>query len=357
MTASPPRVTKPTPFSKMALNQFIQRDLAVRRGLQFIYQTACNPENFALYGYDYLFCFSCISSTSKDAQLKRTALNLGRSLARRWRSEHPAVPDDADADDLANLIIGSYAADRLGVRDDSLKRQLRQLAGRFSASDYFCFDPVTEPPPKDMPDECACGESNPRGRKTCVRCKRRLTMMSSYAMWVDSLIRSYIGERYVDRLGASFTEVIKWLPSMRPYPEYESGNNPDFDWAVYAITHVVYTLNDYSLYYLSPRWLPEEYVFLRRNLKQAILIDDPEMVGEFLDAMKSFGLAESHQLIRQGFRYLLAQQNLDGSWGDMEAEDIYQRYHPTWTAIDGLREYAWRGKRPSTRRLARLSTI
>ena len=24
-------------------------------------------------------------------------------------------------------------------------------------------------------------------------------------------------------------------------------------------------------------------------------------------------------------------------------KDIYARYHPTWTAIDGLREYAWHG--------------
>jgi hypothetical protein len=52
--------------------------------------------------------------------------------------------------------------------------------------------------------------------------------------------------------------------------------------------------------------------------------------------------------------YLLATQNPDGSWGDVEAEDIYDRYHPTWTAIDGLREYAWRGERLQSPRLMRL---
>jgi hypothetical protein len=74
-------------------------------------------------------------------------------------------------------------------------------------------------------------------------------------------------------------------------------------------------------------------------------MEDPEMLGEFLDALKSFGLSESHPLILEGMRYLLTQQNSDGSWGDSEVEDIYYRYHPTWTAIDGLREYAWRGQR------------
>jgi hypothetical protein len=31
--------------------------------------------------------------------------------------------------------------------------------------------------------------------------------------------------------------------------------------------------------------------------------------------------------------------------------DTYQRYHPTWTAIDGLRDYRWRGERLSFPRI------
>jgi squalene cyclase len=74
-------------------------------------------------------------------------------------------------------------------------------------------------------------------------------------------------------------------------------------------------------------------------------MEDPEMLGEFLDCLKSFGLKNSHPLIRTGMDYLLSQQNADGSWGDVEAaEDIYLVYHSTWTAIDGLRDYAWRGE-------------
>jgi hypothetical protein len=327
-----------------------QRDFAIRRGLDFIHRTACDPENFALYGFDYLFCFYCIASTSSDVELRRRALHLGRQLARQWRREHPEMPNDIEADDVATLIIGSYAADRLGVRDDSLKQQLREVAGDFTSHDYFCFDPDTEPPPKDVPDECECGAYNPRGRKTCLGCKKRLTMMSSYGVWLDALTRTYIGERYV-HFGASFADVIKWLPSMRPYPKFDDGNNPDYHWAVFAVTHVVYTLNSYSLYHLSPSWLPEEFAFLKRNLKQAIVLKDPEMMGESLDTLKSFGLPGDHPLICKGLRFLLSQQNADGSWGDTEAEDIYQRYHPTWTAIDGLRDYRWRGERLSFKRL------
>lgn len=182
-------------------------------------------------------------------------------------------------------------------------------------------------------------------------------MMSRYGVWVDAITRSYIGERFGVRLGASLADVMKWLPAMRPYPRYNGGNDPDFYWAVYAVTHVVYTLNDYSRYRLSPTWLPDEYAFLLRNLRKAILMEDPETMGEFLDTLKSFGLPEDHLLMLEGIRFLLARQNSDGSWGDSEVEDIYFRYHPTWTAIDGLREYAWHGQRLSLKSIALLKSL
>jgi hypothetical protein len=103
---------------------------------------------------------------------------------------------------------------------------------------------------------------------------------------------------------------------------------------------------------LAPRWLSVEYSFLKRNLARALDMDDPEMVGEYLDSLKSFGMSNDHRLILRGVRYLLARQNADGSWGEIDAKDIYNRYHPTWTAIDGLRDYAWRGKRLSFPKLA-----
>lgn len=170
-------------------------------------------------------------------------------------------------------------------------------------------------------------------------------MMTRHGVWQDAVIRTYMGERYGVRLGASYADVIKWLPSMRPYPKFVDADDPEFYDAVYGVTHVVYSLNSYSHYRLSPRWLPAEYSFLKQNLRRAIVMNDPETMGEFLDTLKSFGLDEDHPLIRKGVDFLLATQNPDGSWGDVDADDIYKRYHPTWTAVDGLREYAWRGQR------------
>lgn len=329
----------------------VKRDRAIRNGLQFIYEIACDAESFADYGSDLVNCFYFISATSEDAALRRAARKMGKERARQWRRDHPALPRKADADVIADLMHGSYAAERLGEGDDKLKAQLKRAAPRFSARDYLWFDPAVEPPPGDIPEACECGADNPRGRKVCRKCKRRLCMMSRYWVYMDALTRSYTGEQYGIILGAPFASVIKWLPQMRPYLDSANDNNDEFYEAVYAVTHVIYTLNCYSVYRLSPEWLPQEYEFLKTAWGRAIETDDPEMLGEIMDSLRAFGLSSRSPLIREGIDYLLTKQNEDGSWGDLDTEDVYQRYHPTWAAIDGLREYRWRGERRAARRL------
>jgi hypothetical protein len=320
---------------------------ASRRGLRFIYDLARDPASFGEWGGDLLSCFWFISTTSLDPALRALARKMGRERARRWRAHYARLPGTPNTDKIIDHLFGTIAADGLGLPDAALLQQLRDSASRFTARDFLCFDPAAEPPPSDVPDQCACQTWNERGRKRCIRCLKKLPMMNRYKVWYTALIATYNGEISGVRLGASYADVIKWLPAMRPYRGREGGANSAFYDTAYAVTHVVYTLNHYSRHRLSPRWLPHEFAFLKQNLKEAIEIEDTEMLGEFLDCLKAFGLGERHPLIRQGMDYLLATQNPDGSWGDESAPETYCRYHPTWTAIDGLREYAWQGTRLS----------
>ena len=77
----------------------------------------------------------------------------------------------------------------------------------------------------------------------------------------DALITTYTGDHYGIRLGANLADVTQWVPRMRPYRGYENGGNKDFITTVYAITHVIYTLNDYNAYRLRPDWLRAELSF------------------------------------------------------------------------------------------------
>jgi hypothetical protein len=318
----------------------LDRDRAVARGLNYIYRTSLNHRNFAQYSGDYLWCFYTLAVAAHDEHLKQMARRMGVERAWFWRCRHRTLPRNADAATIEDYVFASDAADSLGLRDDQIKEEIRRAAQRYTARDYLLFDPFTEPPPADVPEECEYdGATNPRGSKRCHVCRRPLKMRSRYDVWCDALITTYSGEHYGVELGARYADVLKWLPVMRPYRGDDRGANPDFYYTVYAVTHIIYTLNDYTQYRLSPALLPQEYQFLRSNLRETVTAHDPDMLGEFMDTLKAFGLTGADTDMRAGMAYLLSHQNRDGSWGDRNTPN---RYHETWTAIDGLTDYEWR---------------
>jgi hypothetical protein len=283
---------------------------------------------------------------------------MGRERARAWRATHRELPAEADAGTVADFAFGDDAATSLGLPDARLRRQLRRAAARFTARDFMLFDPVSEPPPSDVPEECEFDRAaHERGSKDCRRCGRPLRMRTRHDVWYDALIAAYVSERAGVPVGASYAEVFRWLPSLRPYRGSEAGRNSEFYDTVYALTHVVYTLNDYGQRRLSPRWLPREFEFLRANVREAVALGDADMLGEFLDSLRAFGLTEDDPALREGLEYLLANQNADGSWGDASQRDVYLRYHPTWGGVAALSNYRWRGFSPRFARVKNLPGV
>jgi hypothetical protein len=315
------------------------RDRAIRRGLRFIYRLARVRKNFDDYGDDMLWCFYSLSIATADPWIKRTAWDMGQERARQWRRDNPRVPPDADADDVWGLVSGSFSADSLGVRDDAMKKALAKAARRFSAIDFLRFDPATGVIPDNVRDPC--GDDAPKN-STSDDCDEPDKIMSPYELLTDALVTTYTGDHYGVRLGASLAEVAALVPRMRPYRVDEDANAGFID-VSYAVTHIVYALNDYGKYRLRPEWLPDEYAFLKDNLRQSIKDDDPETTGEFLDTLRAFGMTDRDALIQEGMAFVLARQHADGSWGERDGKDAYTPYHSTWTAINGLMDYAWEG--------------
>jgi hypothetical protein len=319
---------------------------AIKRGLDFIYGHARTPAGFDSYGGLLICCFALVGATSRDAVLRQMSRSRANKLAQRWKRVHHHVPPNASPELIFNFVLVRYALGRLGIKDSALTEQIRSASPQFSAQDLLGFDPFTEPPAEDVPFRCDCGHKNLRGRTFCKQCRRRLVVQSRYRLWMAALVKTYVGERCGIVFGAPYPEVLKWLPAMRPYPTADDDVELLRD-AIFAVTHVVYTLNDYSTYRLSRRWLPKEFAYLKTNVAAACERNDPEVLGELLDSLKSFGLRASHPLMKRGTSYLLAEQNKDGSWGDPDEENIRIRCHTTWTALDALRTYAWRGERLS----------
>jgi hypothetical protein len=289
------------------------RHAAIDRALNFLHKAATDDAVFSRYGADLLWCLYTISHTSSDHELSESARRMARELAVRWRKGHQHVAPNASPDDIYKMVAGAYTADRLGVPDRRFKTELRIAARRFRARDYLGFDATREPPRLDDPDR--------------------------YDQWYGALITTYFGDAYGIRLGARYRDVLQWLPRLRPYEGYDE--DMEFD-IFYAITHVIYTLDRYHERRVAGSLLPDELVFLRRKLKEAIADENPEMVGEALDCLKATGF-ESDPQVLDGMKFLIASQRPDGSWAGDE-DDSYTAYHSAWTGIDGLRDYHFHGQ-------------
>jgi hypothetical protein len=334
-----------------AASQIAASQISITRGLDFIFRVARTKDGFDSYGKLLICCFALAGATSRDTSLRELAKSRAQELAQRWSRAHPVVPPDASPKLILDFILVRYALNRLGFRDAARTAQIRSAAARFSAQDLLGFNPLSEPPPSDLPYDCECGQENPSGRTFCKQCRKRLQIQSRYGVWMRALAATYVSGRCGINFGAGYLDVLKWLPTLRPYP---TGVDDDVEFlrdAIYAVTHIVYALNDYGAYRLSPRLLPEEFGFLKANVSSACDREDPEILGELLDSLKAFGLRATHPLLIRGTKYLLQAQNEDGSWGDPDEENIRTRCHTTWTAIDGLRDYAWRGERKVSRDL------
>jgi len=312
-STAPERLFSGAPAPLWPGSRFTEADRAraIDRGLEFIHRTALDPANFADYGSDYLWCFYEIASTSSDRALSVRAAAMGKELAARWMAEHPHVDPKSSADDLADFLFGAYAAQQLGFPNSALKEEIRRASARFSAADYLRFDPAKGPRADDP---------------------------ELHDLLCDALIATFTADQYGVTLGAPYRDAARWLDLARPYKVGPGGMIP----VVNLVTHVVYTTNGYGANSVSPKTLPSEFAFLRDHFMDREILGDGEMLGEFLDCLRAFGLTLRDPLIQRGYAELLSSQNADGSWGDMNQKDIYNRYHPTWTAIDGLRDYRWR---------------
>ena len=244
-----------------------------------------------------MLAFYFIATTSRDRALRRTALIAGRERARYWKQRWYRRRRKLDAATIVDDICASYAAEQLGIAHREIRGDLESAVARYSPHELLGFDPRSGHVPRDLPEDCACSVFNERGRRRCRTCRRSLAARSRYEAWYGALIKIYFCERWGLRLPVGNSDVMSLLPALRPYPRPRSRHYRD---AIYAVTHIIYALNDYSRTRLPAHLVRRERAFLEASMSWAIGRGEADTVGEIVDSLAGCGLADTDPLMGKG---------------------------------------------------------
>lgn len=115
----------------------------------------------------------------------------------------------------------------------------------------------------------------------------------------------------------------------------------------YFITHLTFIMTGWGATPLIPRsrYL-EEILFLQSNMDVVIKLKDPELVGEFLQALRILHTTDEHPSMKKGYQYLLATEkwgSMAGNWMKLSAS-FKQRYHTAYCGIIGIADFKFDSK-------------
>ncbi len=310
------------------------------KGMNFVASFANNRSYLSAYSADLLFFFVHIANTSDDPSCRQMALSQGKQLAKKWRKIQ-CVPRKPTR--LIHTLIAEQAAHDLGCQDIQFRTRLHKKLSLGLIIEQLGFNPTTQPPPDNLNDECeSCGLQNVATRTFCKGCRKKLVKLSKYDVWLNAIVVTHHLNKH--RLVGQhlLSETLKWLKHMRPYPKESVSLQKEAWEATYAITHVIYGLTDYSLRPLKLDGLETELKYLTSSCQQAKDCGDLDLLGECIDAIRSFEGTCEGELVNEATNFLLSNQNKDGSWGDIN-HPPHNRMHTTWTVLDAIRGYAWPG--------------
>ena len=244
-----------------------------------------------------------------------------------------------------------------------LKNLVEQTLQTFHISDVMGYDPtISMKLPQTPRDHCSnCSTENPiKGKANngsytnshfCSECNHLLKMKVDYGSLTDALVWGYVYEDCgidirCNNRRTCFAEVASNLPLARCYQRIDELGHNFYKLQCYYLTHLIYVFSDWGQHCLCRQLYAEEFEFIVRNMKFAIYLDDPEIVGEFIQCLKIMQVTKRSDpliwpLIEMGYKYLVAKEEKGGKKGMWvsDRETLYNRYHSSYCAAIGILDY------------------
>ena len=322
---------------------------AIVAGLEYIrtlgHSLFRNETLWARHGADILIPFFVPRRGGTAAE--RHALGVATELAGVWRERAEARRRvdqlrTAEPAELLGLMQGCYSLECLGMPLPALRQQLAERCAAYGAVDFLKYDPAAGPPSARARETCACGAAVAAGASHCARCKRAAVPMSKFDVWLEALVWTFHGCRMNIGLGACFFDVLRGLAGAfaELYPRRAALGEKDRHYLTYALTHVIFALNNFDERALPPALFPPSVVgFLREQMGAAAADGDADLLGEVLDCLKCLGQADGATAAAEA--HLIATQLDDGGWASKGETELFSRYHATLVAVAALMDHSY----------------
>lgn len=283
---------------------------AIAEGISFLDNFIEKPAHLSKHWADFLLEFTNIVETATPSIANR-ADQICKKVANSISQQQPSLLSEPSLKNCWRLGVACFTG-HCELIDPKL--EIRTI-------EAYCRDAT---------------ESARRGKWTAPKNKRE-----HYKFCTENLILAYIGYQSKTCIGHSLSETFADALNQRPYKSREEIGHDAFTAQGFVVTHIVYIASDYNRKQLDPELIAPEKNYMLNTLDQLIDNGEVELLGEYLDALRTCGVEKSDPKWQRAAEWLLEQQNTDGSWGDLQEENTYKRYHVTLAAVQGLRDYKY----------------
>lgn len=304
------------------------REKAICAALAFIEREAALPDRFREWGSDLVVTLHFFASVA-TGPVQEVCKSYARRAATRWIRENDSVPLDAGSEDILFLVEGLHGVVGAGLGDlPAVKKLRKQIMARVHEWPSTAYLGINTQPLR--------ANQNPR-------VPRRGDLVL-YELLSNAMIWAFFFQQAGVPLPGevSLRDVCAVTQASKPYrQESDLPDVSDFKDQCYMVTHWVYVMTRWCQERLPKGGWEEELSFLESQLPRIIAMRDVDLVGEFVQALKCFGLSETASPVADGLDFLLnTQDRLSGSWGGCHATFDHQ-YHATICAIGGLIEHTY----------------
>lgn len=344
------------PAESIRRNILAQREAACLRSLRYVRKFASVnnlSEDFQYHAGDIVFLFSHVAVRG-TGPVAAAALALCSDFSTFYRMTDCS---DLELDAHPHHILGwaeMLHADAWTRQDHAIANEVaqgRSLLTRCLAKqelrDIVALTADELAPTAGVPDTrkagyCRkCGRYEKMSRVHCPTCKKPLQRDTDWEALTEAMVwTSLFAELGCAVKTCTLDQVFRFIPLLRPYGTFQFQGRDSYILMCYFITHLVYVASGWGAVCLGPHWryFVEERLFLRANMNVVVeTLKDPELVGEFVHALRILGEDDWSHPMTQGIVFLLETEE-KGRF--VEDGDPYRkRYHAAFCGIAGLAQW------------------